>query len=58
MSPEDSPEEPGKDLDQAALDFRQAYYGPDNSPACRRPANTQPVYHCRVGGVGSQSSDD
>lgn len=32
MSPEDSPEEPGKDLDQAALDFRQAYYGPDNSP--------------------------
>ena len=32
MSPEDSPEELGKDLDQAALDFRQAYYGPDNSP--------------------------
>ncbi|MQG26849.1 MAG: hypothetical protein FI723_00510 [SAR202 cluster bacterium] len=40
MSPEDGPEEQSnddpqgmaKDLDQAALDFRQRYYGPDNSP--------------------------
>ena len=36
MSPEDSPGhnpgKPGKDLDQAAFDFRQTYYGPDNNP--------------------------
>ena len=30
--PDDNPEELEKDLDQAALDFRQTYYGPDNDP--------------------------
>ena len=36
MSPDDNseynPKEGAKDLDQAALDFRQTYYGPDNNP--------------------------
>ncbi|MCH8800035.1 MAG: hypothetical protein IH963_03910, partial [Chloroflexi bacterium] len=36
MSPEeqqkDEPQEVAKDLDQAALDFRLRYYGPDNNP--------------------------
>ncbi|MBO19414.1 MAG: hypothetical protein CL732_02590 [Chloroflexi bacterium] len=27
-----SPDEAAKDLDQAAIDFRQTYYGPDNDP--------------------------
>lgn len=31
--PEGDPQEGVKDLNQAALDFRQAYYGPDNNPA-------------------------
>ena len=32
MSPEETPQENAKDLDQAAIDFRQRYYGPDNNP--------------------------
>ncbi|MBL15669.1 MAG: hypothetical protein CL767_00580 [Chloroflexi bacterium] len=32
MSPEENPQDDAKDLDQAALDFRQRYYGPDNNP--------------------------
>ena len=32
MSPEEKPKEIAKDLDQAAMDFRQRYYGPDNNP--------------------------
>ena len=30
--PQDNPQENAKDLDQAAVDFRQRYYGPDNNP--------------------------
>ncbi|PKB75641.1 MAG: hypothetical protein BZY85_08230 [SAR202 cluster bacterium MP-SAtl-SRR3965592-G1] len=32
MSPEEQPQDDAKDLEQAALDFRQHYYGPDNNP--------------------------
>ncbi len=32
MSLEENPQRGAKDLDQAALDFRQRYYGPDNNP--------------------------